>query len=100
MCTAGPLDRPVKRAARHRFLEGLSAEVVAFVQRLRKMDLFKLPGIAETIDWAAALLGLGARNLQDSRELVFETLSCVLKTREDSARVSREVTDRLLGKVA
>lgn len=78
----------------------LAQQIAELMNKLRKEDLVKVPGVAETIDWAAALLGLGARNLQDSQELVFETLSCVLKTREDSARVSREVTDRLLGKVA
>ncbi len=78
----------------------LAQQIAELMNKLRKEDLVKVPGVAETIDWAAALLGLGATNLQESRELVFETLSCVLKTREDSARVSREVTDRLLGKVA
>ena len=78
----------------------LAQQIADLMGKLRKEDLVKVPGVAETIDWAAALLGLGAKKLQDSRELVFETLSCVLKTREDTARVSREVTDRLLGKVA
>ncbi|AMN53455.1 ATPase [Labrenzia sp. CP4] len=78
----------------------LAQQIAELMNKLRKEDLVKVPGVAETIDWAAALLGLGAKNLQESRELVFETLSCVLKTREDNARVSREVTDRLLGKVA
>jgi MoxR-like ATPase len=78
----------------------LAVQIADLMGKLRKEDLVKVPGVAETIDWAAALLGLGTKNLQDSRELVFETLSCVLKTREDCARVSREVTDRLLGKVA
>ncbi|WP_299813075.1 MoxR family ATPase [uncultured Roseibium sp.] len=85
-------------------VEGLDAalalQIAELMGKLRKEDLAKVPGVAETIDWAAALLGLGAKNLQDSRELVFDTLACVLKTREDRARVSPEVTDRLLGKVA
>lgn len=85
-------------------VEGLDAalalQISELMGKLRKEDLAKVPGVAETIDWAAALLGLGAKNLHDSRELVFDTLACVLKTREDQARVSPEVADRLLGKVA
>ncbi len=76
----------------------LAQQIAELMNKLRKEDLVKVPGVAETIDWAAALLGLGAKNLHESRELVFETLSCVLKTREDSARVSREVTDRFAWK--
>lgn len=78
----------------------LALQVAELMGKLRKEDLVKVPGVAETIDWAAALIGLGARNLPENRDLVFDTLACVLKTREDQARVTHEVTDRLLGKVA
>lgn len=78
----------------------LALQIAELMGKLRKEDLTKVPGVAETIDWAAALLGLGTRNLHESRELVFDTLACVLKTREDQSRVTQEVTDRLLGKVA
>lgn len=78
----------------------LALQIAELMGKLRKEDLTKVPGVAETIDWAAALLGLGTRNLHESRELVFDTLACVLKTREDRSRVTQEVTDRLLGKVA
>jgi len=78
----------------------LALQIAELMGKLRKEDLTKVPGVAETIDWAAALLGLGTKNLHESRELVFETLACVLKTREDRSRVTQEVTDRLLGKVA
>lgn len=78
----------------------LALQISELMGKLRKEDLSKVPGVAETIDWAAALLGLGAKNLHESRELVFDTLTCVLKTREDQTRVTQEVTDRLLGKVA
>ncbi|MES0813147.1 MoxR family ATPase [Roseibium sp. SCPC15] len=78
----------------------LALQIADLMGKLRKEDLTKVPGVAETIDWAAALLGLGVRNLQEDRELVYDTLVCVLKTREDQARVTREVTARLLGKVA
>ena len=59
----------------------LAREVVAFVQRLRHADLTKVPGVAETIDWAAALLALGVRDL--SPAIVDETLGVLLKYEED-----------------
>lgn len=78
----------------------LALQVARLMAELRKQELAKIPGIAETLDWAAALVGLGVPRLDADREAVFETLACVLKTREDRARVTREVTDRLIGKVA
>jgi hypothetical protein len=56
--------------------------------------------VAETLDWAAALVGLDIRDLHDAPETVHETLICLLKTHEDRARVTPEVTQRLLGRVA
>ena len=78
----------------------LALQIARLMQGIRKEDLSKTPGIAETLDWAAALVGLGVARLEADRQAVFETLSCVLKTREDQARMTREVTDRLIGKVA
>ncbi|QDG79530.1 MoxR family ATPase [Labrenzia sp. PHM005] len=78
----------------------LALQIAELMGKLRKEDLTKVPGVAETIDWAAALVGLGTKKLLEQRELVFDTLVCVLKTREDQARITPEVTDRLLGKVA
>jgi MoxR-like ATPase len=69
--------------------ERLAREVVAFVHRLRLADLTKVPGIAETLDWAAALLSLGAREL--GPELVDETLGVVLKYEEDIRQVRGQV---------
>ena len=63
--------------------ESLAREVVGFVQRLRQADLTKLPGIAETLDWAAALTALGARQLEAGQ--VEETLGVLLKYQEDVA---------------
>ncbi len=77
-----------------------AVQVARLMAQMRKEELSKVPGVAETLDWAAALVGLGVPRLDADREAVFETLSCVLKTREDRARISREVTDRLIGKVA
>jgi MoxR-like ATPase len=65
--------------------ERLAREVVAFVHRLREADLTKVPGVAETLDWAAALLSLGARELEP--DLVDETLGVVLKYEEDIRQV-------------
>jgi MoxR-like ATPase len=59
----------------------LAREVVGFVQRLREADLTKVPGVAETLDWAAALTALGARRLE--AEQVEQTLGALLKYQED-----------------
>ena len=78
----------------------LSLQIARMVEGVRKEELRKVPGVAETLDWAAALVGLEVRDLHDVPEAVFETMMCLLKTREDRARITREVTERLLGKVA
>jgi MoxR-like ATPase len=78
----------------------LAAQVARMVAAIRKEDLRKVPGVAESIDWAAALAGLGVVDLRQEPEAVYETLGCLLKTNEDRRKVSREVTDRLLGRVA
>src|SRR5262245_13189888 len=78
----------------------LTMQIARMVERIRKEELRKAPGIAETLDWAAALVGLDVSDLHVNPEVVHETLMCLLKTREDKARVTREVADRLLGKVA
>jgi MoxR-like ATPase len=78
----------------------LALQIARMVERLRREDLRKVPGVAETLDWAAALVGLDIADLHDAPEVVHETMMCLLKTREDSARVTREVTGRILGKVA
>jgi MoxR-like ATPase len=78
----------------------LARQVARMVAAIRKEDLRKLPGVAETLDWAATLAGLEVHDLRQSPEAVQETLACLLKTHEDRSRLTREVTDRLLGKVA
>ncbi|MFL5687119.1 MAG: AAA family ATPase [Chloroflexota bacterium] len=78
--------------------EKLAREVVGFVHRLREADLTKVPGIAETLDWAAALLALGARELKP--ELVDETLGVVLKYEEDIRQIRGEQATRMLTEVA
>jgi len=76
----------------------LARAVVAFVHRLREADLTKVPGIAETLDWAAALLSLGASQL--SPEVIDETLGVVLKYEEDIRQVRGETVRRYLAEAA
>ncbi|HEX9209426.1 MAG TPA: MoxR family ATPase [Bradyrhizobium sp.] len=78
----------------------LSLQIARMVEGVRKEELRKVPGVAETLDWAAALVGLDISALHDAPETVHETMVCLLKTHEDRARVTPEVTQRLLGKVA
>ena len=78
----------------------LAAQVARMVAAVRAEDLRKVPGVAETLDWAATLAGLGVHDLRQEPEVVHDTLICLLKTHEDRARLKREMTDRLLGKVA
>jgi len=77
--------------------ERLSQEIVAFVQRLRKMDLFKLPGVAETIDWTKALMALDKLALDP--DTVNDTLGALLKYQDDISRVRGSEAARLLSEV-
>lgn len=70
----------------------LSQQVVAFVQALRDQDLFKLPGVAETIDWATALTQLDARSL--TPQVVGDTLGALLKYQDDIARMQGDELDK------
>jgi len=78
----------------------LALQVARMVDAVRKEDLRKVPGVAETLDWAATLAGLELHDLRQEPEAVHETMMCLLKTHEDRARMTREVTERLLGRVA
>jgi MoxR-like ATPase len=74
----------------------LARQVVEFVQSVRRMELRKKPGIAETLDWTAALLRLGISSLDDDgAERILDTLSALIKTREDRAAFTREVVARM-----
>ncbi len=72
----------------------LSREVVAFVQELRNADLFKNPGVAETIDWAKCLVALDAVAL--SPEVIADTLGAVLKYQDDIAKIAGSEATRIL----
>lgn len=75
----------------------LARKVVGFVQGLRKEDLEKKPGVAETLDWAAALAGLKITDPEQALDQVQASLACLLKTEADRQAVTPEVTSRLLG---
>jgi MoxR-like ATPase len=75
----------------------LSAEVVAFIQKLREIDLFKVPGVAETIDWAGALTELDKIALDP--ETVSDTIGVLLKYQDDIARIEQGEGRRLLHEV-
>ena len=75
----------------------LSAELVAFVQKLRGEDLFKKPGLAETIDWAKCLLALDVIAL--SPEVIADTLGAILKYQDDIQRIQGSEAKRLLDEV-
>jgi MoxR-like ATPase len=93
-------EAAIIRARAPAVADRLAAQIARMVAAIRREDLRKTPGVAETLDWAATLAGLAVEDLRDSPEIVQDTLICLLKTHEDRARMSREVTQRLLGKVA
>ncbi len=78
--------------------QALAGQVVAFIQHLRRTDLEKKPGIAETLDWARALMGIGVRSIDENPEALRNTLLCLLKTRSDREAMVPEVVDRLVAK--
>ena len=77
--------------------ESLAREVVAFTQRLRALDLFKAPGIAETLDWADALTALDRVTLDP--QTVADTLGALLKYQDDVAAISSDVAAKLVAEV-
>ena len=77
--------------------QALSREVVAFVQRLREKDLFKAPGVAETVDWAEALTQLDVLTL--SPDVVDDTLGALLKYQDDIARIRGSEAARIIEQI-
>ena len=77
--------------------ERLASQVVAFVQRMRTLDLFKAPGIAETIDWSNALVALNAFSL--APDSVRDTLGVLLKHRDDIAKMQGGEVTKLLAEL-
>lgn len=78
----------------------LAGQIVGFVQSLRKEDLDKKPGVAEMLDFAAALSGLGVNDLTDDPAILQASLATLLKTQRDRANFTTEVAQRLAGMAA
>lgn len=74
----------------------LASEVVTFVQELRGEDLYKLPGVAETLDWVSALVALDHEVLSD--QVINDSLGVLLKYQDDIAHTAGEVVERILAK--
>jgi MoxR-like ATPase len=74
--------------------ERLAREVVAFVQELRSEDLYKLPGVAETLDWVSALVALDQEDLSD--QVIGDTIGVLLKYQDDIQHVAGPVAQRIL----
>ena len=87
-------ERAILKAKAPRAPEQLTAELVAFVQRLRKLDLFKSPGVAETLDWASALTELDAVSLDPAQ--VSDTLGVLLKYQDDIAKIQGAKASELI----
>ena len=75
----------------------LSEEVIRFVQELRKLDLFKVPGVAETIDWVSALVTLDRMELDQGT--ISETLGVILKYQDDVKKTHGAEAERILGEI-
>ncbi len=78
----------------------LADQIIGFVQKLREEDLEKLPGVAEMLDFAAALMGLGIADLTADPAVLQATLTTLLKTQADRAAIPTEVAQRIAGKAA
>jgi len=78
----------------------LARQVIAFVQKLRQEELEKTPGVAEMLDFAAALMGLGIADLTESPAVLQSTLTTLLKTQSDQAHITMDVAARIAGKAA
>jgi MoxR-like ATPase len=90
-------ERAILKAKAPKAPERLTQEIVAFVQKLRKMDLFKAPGVAETLDWATALTELDAVALDPQQ--VTDTLGVLLKYQDDIARMQNSKAAELIDEV-
>lgn len=78
----------------------LAEQIVGFVQKLREEELEKTPGVAEMLDFAAALMGLGIADLTDNPAVLQSALTTLLKTQSDQAQITPEVAGRIAGRAA
>jgi len=72
----------------------MARQICAFMQRVREMNFYKRPGVAETLDWASALIALNRKGLDD--KTVVETMGCVFKYREDLHHLREQIEGRQL----
>ena len=94
------LDKELRIVNQHlpQIEQQLAGQLVEFVQALRRLDLRKKPGVAETLDWAAALMHLDITKLDGDPERILGSLACLLKTKEDRAAITAETVERLVAK--
>ena len=78
----------------------LASQIIDFVQKLRKEDLEKTPGIAEMLDFSAALIGLGVKDLSHDPEILQSAMTTLLKTKTDQWNITTEVAQRIAGQAA
>jgi len=78
----------------------VAEQIIDFVQTLRKEDLEKKPGIAEMLDFAAALVGLGIADLNADPAMVHASMVTLLKTQQDRDNITIEVVGRIAGGIA
>jgi len=78
----------------------LGDQIIGFVQKLRAEELEKTPGVAEMLDFAAALMGLGVADLTSDPAVLQSTLTTLLKTQSDQANITTEIAQRIAGKAA
>lgn len=97
-----PLEKELRIVRQHLpgIGERLAGQIVHFVRDLRELDLYKRPGVAETLDWAAALVRLKVERLEDDPALLLQSLVCLLKTRADRESVPIEVAQRLVANLS
>ena len=93
-------EAAILRARLPQIEAALAGQIARMMAALRKEELRKVPGVAETLDWAATLAGLGVADLAAEPEAVHATLIALLKTHEDRLRVTPEVAARLIGRAA
>jgi MoxR-like ATPase len=97
-----PLEKELRIVRHHlpEIGERLAGQIVYFVRDLRELDLYKRPGVAETLNWAAALVRLKVERLEDDPAALLQSLVCLLKTRADRESVPIEVAQRLVANLA
>ena len=78
----------------------LASQIIDFVQKLRKEELEKTPGIAEMVDFSAALIGLGVNDLSHDPEILQSAMTTLLKTKSDQWNITTEVAQRIAGQAA